>query len=58
MGKKNVKHKKIEKHKMESEIKTCSMNDTFGGHFVFFMSFIYCKTTSTPLISTFVKYDD
>ena len=31
------------------------MNDTFGGHSVFFMSFIYCKTTSTPLISTFVK---
>ena len=36
---------------MESEMKF----NEFGGHFDFFISFIYCKTTVNPLISTVVN---
>ena len=61
-----MKHKKIEKHKMESEMKfnlrqrlqTGTKNVSSmktGGHFDFFMLLIYCKTTSNPLISTRVN---
>ena len=68
-SKNNMKHKKFKKHKMESEmkfnlrqtLKTGTKNAAiliflkFGGHFDFFKSFIYCKTTSNPFISTCVN---
>ena len=61
-----MKHKKIEKQKIESEIKftlrqgleTGAKNVQSMKHLaaiLFFMSFIYCKTTSNPLVSTFVN---
>ena len=61
-----MKHKKFEKHKMESEMKfnlrqilqTGAKNVPSMKHLaaiLFFKSLIYCKTTSNPLISTFVS---
>ena len=61
-----MKHKKIEKNKMKSErkfnlrqiLQTGAKNVQSMKHLVailFFMSFIYCQTTSNPLISIFVN---
>ena len=58
--------KKVEKHKMESEMKfnliqrlqTGAQNVPSMKHLAaifFFMSFIHCKTTANPLISTLVS---
>ena len=60
-----MKHNKFEKRKMGSEMKfnlrqrlqTGTKNDpsmkNVAAILIFFMSLIFCKTTSNPLISTF-----
>ena len=65
--KNNMKHNKFEKHKMESEMKfylrqrlqTGTKNvpsmKKLASISIFFMSFIYCKTTYNPSISTCVN---
>ena len=58
-----MKHKKLEKHRMQSEMKfnlrqrlqTGAKKFQSMKKIDFFMSFIYCKTTSNPLISTCVS---